>query len=340
MKKLTALLLSLLLIFPLTMLPANADEDGGRYLVEVAWDGITSGPYCEATVTLYMLQSSEPINDEFIRMWGNFRLVITDSEDNVISDEIFDSSSKSILLTDPGDYFCCVYSSTGELQGRSSPAGYEPLRMQFHVEGEYEPDLYAEMAGMFIMCCEESPDDHDTAFREYLAMIHSLASEDGVEFSLTECADYMEKAMADYPDQQYAALYNEFRANEGYAVMEVTPLSFYDPMILVEEDTFAFWSGECWRYIMESIDIPFNEDGTMYPYAEYISGIEPPDDVSAEASAKTTDKKPSDSTDTAAVQPKTDRVISLPLVIAVIAVAAIAVVVVVVLLRRKKAAKN
>ena len=222
----------------------------------------------------------------------------------------------------------------------SSPTGYEPLKMQFHVEGEYMPDPYAEMAGLFIMYCEEYQDDHDTAFREYLAMIHSVAAEDGVEFSLTECADYMEEAMADYPDQQYAALYNEFRANEGYAVMEVTPLQGYDPMILIEEDTFAFWSGECWRYIMESIEIPFNEDGTMYPYAEYISGMETPDDVSAEASAKTTDKKPSDSTETAVARPVESWVISLPLVIAVIAVVAIVVVVVVVLLRKKKAVKN
>lgn len=274
MKKFFALLFFLLLTFSLLPISAHAGNDSGNEredLVEVVWDGVISGPVCDATVTLYKYKSAEPIDDEYHRMWGTFRLVMTDAAGNVLLDEGFDTPSKSISLTEPGDYYCSVYSSRGDLQGLSDGSGgYTPFTQHFCVTEPYEPSVYEEMTGAFVTCCMEYPDDHDKAFREYLAIVHSIAS--GVEnFSLTDCADYMANAMAAYPEAEYASLYDEFRANEVYAVMEVTPLGDHDPIILTGEDPYAFWSGECWNYLVNGQEFLINEDGTICSYAEYLA---------------------------------------------------------------------
>lgn len=277
MKKITALLLSLLLV--LSLLPTfiyadTGNESGMQELVEVVWNGTTSGQVCDATVTLYKYQSAEPIDAEYQSMWGTFRLVITDANGNVLIDEDFDTASKSISLTEPGDYYACVYAAKGDLQGLSHADGsYEPLTQHFCVIGIYEPTVYDELNFLFEMCCDDYSEDHDRAFREYLAIIHGIAASDE-DFSLTEGADYMLNTMSDYSELKYAALYEEFCANEGYATMERTSLCGYDPEILTEEETYGFWSGECWRYFADGLDfVVFGDNEQLLPYAEYISDM-------------------------------------------------------------------
>lgn len=264
MKKLPALLLSLLFMLTL-FVPAYAEsEDGRENLVEVAWDGITYGSFCKATVTLYKYRSSEPIDDEFRRMWGDFRLVTTDADGNVISDRIFDTASLTVEFSEPGEYFCSVYNHRGDKQGLSDINGeYIPLTQSFTVESGSEWTPYEDSAVSFKMFCDDYPDNRDMAFRKYLESVQMMCQDEG--FSLADCAAYLETTLADNYGQEYAALYSELRANEGYAVMEITSLNGYDPQILTED---AFWSGECWRYIAESSDIIFDDDGYMRPYNE------------------------------------------------------------------------
>ena len=57
--------------------------------------------------------------------------------------------------------------------------------------------------------------------------------------------------------------------------MEVTPLGVYDPIILTDEETYAFWAGECWNHLVNGEEIIFNEDGTMYPYADHLADLDP-----------------------------------------------------------------
>ena len=330
-KKLSAPLLSLLLAFLLLPVSAHAGNDGGTEredLVEVVWNGVTSGPACDATVTLYKYRSSDPIDDEYHRMWGTFRLVMTDAAGNVLLDEGFDTPGKSISLTEPGDYYCSVYSSRGDLQGLSNGSGgYAPFTQHFCVTAPYEASIYEELTGAFVASCMEYPDDHDKAFREYLAILHGIAGEvDG--FSLADCADYMADAMAAYPEAEYADLYNKFRASEGYALMEVTPLGVYDPIILTDEETYAFWAGECWNYLAGGEEIVFNEDGTMYPYADHLAGLDP----SAEY--------PIDETAFEEGTPPQDSGSSLPLVAGGAAAAAICVSAAVILARKKNVKKS
>lgn len=275
MKKHIALLLSLLIAF--SLLPTFAAADTGNesemvQVVEVSWEGTISGPVCDATVTLYKFQSIEPIDAAYQKMWGTFRIVITDADGNVVMDENFDTASKSISLTEPGDYYACVY-VRGDLQGLTTEGGgYEPLIQHFCVTEFHEPSVYEELPSFFAVCCDSYPEDHDSAFREYLAMIHGL-EEQREEFSLAEGAAYMAETMPAYSQQAYAALYEEFRANEGYSAMEVTSFAGYDPAVLAEEETYGFWRGEGWQYIVNGEDIPFVEDGSIYPYADYIADV-------------------------------------------------------------------
>lgn len=277
MKKYTALLLSLFIAFSLLTIFVYADtgnESGMQELVEVTWSGTVSGPLCDATVTLYKYQSAEPIDDEYQRMWGTFRLVVTDENGNVLIDEGFDTASKSISLTTPGNYYACVYTAKGDLQGKTGMndgvISYEPLIQHFFVTEIYVPTLYEDLDFFFAMCCDDHPDDHDLAFREYLAVLHGIAASND-DFSLTEGAAYMLEALSN-SEPKYAAMYEEFRANEGYAFMETASLVGHDPSILAEEETYGFWSGECWRYFANGLDfIAFDESGFMIPYAEYIS---------------------------------------------------------------------
>lgn len=283
MKKLSALLLSLL--FMLTFFaPAYAEsEDGRENLVEVAWDGITSGPFCKATVTLYKYRSADPIDDEYRRMWGNFRLVTTDADGNVISDTVFDSASLTVEFTEPGEYYCAVYNQRGDKQGLSDINGeYIPLTQSFTVESGSEWTPYEDSAVSFKMFCDDYPDDHDMAFRKYLESVQMMCQDEG--FSLVDCAAYLETTLADNYGQEYAALYSELRANKGYAVMEITSLNGYDPQILTEDD---FWSGECWRYIAELSEIIFNDDGSMCPYNEYNGTGAQSDDTSDDSGENT-----------------------------------------------------
>ena len=330
-RKLTTLLLSLLLTLSLLPVSARAGNDSGSEredLVEVVWNGVTSGPACDATVTLYKYKSSDPIDDEYHRMWGTFRLVMTDAAGNVLLDEGFDTPSKSISLTEPGDYYCSVYSNRGDLQGLSNGSGgYSPFTQHFCVTAPYEPSVYEELTGNFVVSCMEYPDDHDRAFREYLAILHGIAGEvDG--FSLTDCADYMADAMAAYPDAEYADLYNEFRSNESYALMEVTPLGVYDPIILTDEETYAFWAGECWNYLVNGEEIIFNEDGTMYPYADHLADLDPFAEDSIDETASEESASPQDSGS------------SLPLIAGGAAAVIVCASAAVILTRKKNAKKN
>lgn len=273
MKKYTAFLLSLLMVCLLFPTAVHADGNGTE-LVDVTWNGVTSGPSCEATVTLYQPFSTTPIDAAYVKMWGTFRLVITDAGGNVVLSEDFTSASKTISLTEPGDYYACVYTARGELQGLSSPSGYTPLRQHFTVIEIYEPTVYDEQVELFVMSCDAYPEDHDRAFREYLYNIQDMVDW-AEDYSMEEGAAYMEGALADHSDPQYAELYKEFRANEGYAVMEVTYLGVptewsYDTNMLVD-DSWGFWSGECWRYLVDGIDLPIYEDLTILPYAEYMA---------------------------------------------------------------------
>ncbi len=273
MKRLFVLTVCLMLaaaMLPWSICAGNEGEEG-ECVVDVSWVGITSGPVCDVTVTLYKRQSTELIDDEYRRMWGGFRLVMTDADGNVLLDEPFDAPSKAIYLTEPGDYYCSVYDGNGYLQGiGNGTGGYTPFVQRLTVSEPYNPSPYEDMVASFVMSCELYPEDHDAAFREYLYVLHSAAAElEGEDWSLAACAEYMGPAMESYPDPEYAAYYEEFLSNEGYAVMEVTPLGVCDPMILTEEATFGFWSGECWNYLVLGLDIPFREDGTMLPYAEY-----------------------------------------------------------------------
>lgn len=336
MKKCTALLLSLLIAFSLLPTFAYADtgnESGMQELVEVVWEGVFSGSVCDATVTLYKYQSAEPIDAEYQRMWGTFRLVITDANGNVLLDEPFDTASKSVSLAEPGDYYACVYTAKGDLQGltgmHDGEIAYAPLKQHFCVMEIHEPSIYEELAIFFEVCCEVYPEDHDRAFREYLAMIHSTAAENA-DFSLAEGAAYMSETMPAYPEQKYAALYEEFRANEGYATMEITSIAGYEPEILTEEEVYGFWSGECWRYFADGLDIVSGEDGLMIPYAEYISSISgnPPSDDG-------------DSNDGSPLRPDengdlNDQSPLLPWIAAGAGVAVLGAVVAVLLIRRKK----
>lgn len=273
MKKYTAFLLSLLIVCLLFPTAVHADGNGGE-LVEVVWNGVTSGPTCEATVTLYQPFSTTPIDAAYVKMWGTFRLVITDANGNVVMAEDFDTPSKSISLTEPGDYYACVYTSRGALQGLNSPEGYTPLTQHFTVIEVYEPTVYDEQFELFVMSCDAYPEDHDRAFREYLYSIQDMVDW-AEDYSMEEGAAYMEEVMAGYSEQQYVELYEEFRANEGYAVMEVTYLGVpteyrYDTDMLVDE-SWGFWSGECWRYLVDGTDLPIFEDLTIVPYAEYMA---------------------------------------------------------------------
>lgn len=335
MKKITTLLLSLLLV--LSLLPTfiyadTGNESGMQELVEVVWNGTTSGPVCDATVTLYKYQSAEPIDTEYQSMWGTFRLVITDANGNVLIDEDFDTASKSISLTEPGDYYACVYAAKGDLQGLSrSDGSYEPLTQHFCVIGIYEPTVYDELNFLFEMCCDDYSEDHDRAFREYLAIIHGIAASDE-DFSLAEGADYMLNTMSDYSEPKYAALYEEFCANEGYATMERTSLCGYDPAILTEEETYGFWSGECWRYFVNGMDCAFNEDGLILPYAEYISNMS--DDTILDDAFS--DNTISDNTPSNQSQKENNTSQPLPLIIAGVVVVVVLIVGAAIILPRKK----
>ena len=57
--------------------------------------------------------------------------------------------------------------------------------------------------------------------------------------------------------------------------MKVTPLGVYDPIILTDEETYAFWAGECWNYLVNGEEIIFNEDGAMCPYADHRADLDP-----------------------------------------------------------------
>ncbi len=294
MKKYPAFLLSLLLVC--FLLPTAVHADGnGTEVVDVVWNGVTSGPVCEATVTLYQPFSTTPIDAAYQKMWGTFRLVITDAGGNVVLSEEFDTPSKTISLTEPGDYYACVYTARGELQGLSSPSGYTPLKQHFTVIEIVEPTVYDEQVELFVMSCDAYPEEHDRAFREYLYNIQDMVDW-AEDYSMEEGAAYMEEALAKHSEPQYAELYQEFRANEGYAVMEVTYLGVpsewrYDTNMLVE-DSWGFWSGECWRYLADGIELPIFEDNTIVPYAEYMAELsgegapeEAPEEVSGQASA-------------------------------------------------------
>lgn len=279
MKKYAVLFLSFLIVFSLFPAFAYADtgnESGIQELVEVVWDGTVSGSVCEATVTLYKHQSADPIDAEYQRMWGTFRLVITDESGNVLVEEEFNTASKTISLTEPGDYYACVYTARGDQQGLTGSDGsYTPLTQHFSVTGTHEPTIYDELGNIFVNCCDSYPEEHDRAFREYLAMLHELAASNEA-FSLTEAAVYMMEAICVYGDQSYIDLYEEFHANEGYATMEVTSLAGYDSAILAEEEIYGFWSGECWRYLASGMDL-VTADGDEFrllPYDEYFASID------------------------------------------------------------------
>lgn len=275
MKKCTALLLSLLIAFSLLSTFALADtgnESEMLQVLEVVWNGVVSGPVCDATLTLYQYQSAVPIDAEYQRMWGPFRFVLTDANGNVLMDENLDTPNKSISLTEPGDYYACVY-VRDDLQGlTTSDGGYNPLIQHFCVTEIYEPTPYDDLAYFFMTCCDDYPEDHDRAFREYLVAVHSTAAS-YEDFSLAEGAACMSEAMSN-AEPKYAALYEEFRANEGYATMEVTSLAGHEPEILADEENLGFWSGECWRFFANGLEfIVYDENGSLVPYAEYISTI-------------------------------------------------------------------
>ena len=271
MKRLFVLMICLMLAFAVLPWSICAGNDGqdGECVVEVVWSGTTIGEICDITVTLYKYQSFELIDDEYSRMWGGFRLVITDADGNVVTDEPFDTPSKALHLTEPGEYFCAVYDGDGCLQGGSDGVGgYEPFVRTLTVTGSYESNPYEEAVITFITNCDNYPEDHDTAFREYLCVVHIMVNQEE-DLSLNDCAEFVRESLRSYPDISYEAYYDEFLSNEGYAVMEVTPMGEYTPELMTEESTFGFWKGECWRYFANGAELMFRDDGTILPYAEY-----------------------------------------------------------------------
>lgn len=272
MKRFLALAACLILAFAALPWGVCADNGGheGECVVEVVWSGTTMGDICDVTVTLYRFQSSALIDEAFSRMWGGFRLEIRDADGNLLMDEPFDTPSKELHLVDPGEYYCAVYDGDGCLQGLSDgKGGYDPFIQRLIVTEPYGLNPYEDAVVTFIISCDNYSEDHDTAFREYLCVIHNMVNQDE-ELNLNDCAEYVRESLRSYPDISYAAYYDEFLSNEGYAVMEVAPMGEYMPELMTEESTFGFWKGECWRYFVDGTELEFQEDGTILPYAEYV----------------------------------------------------------------------
>lgn len=346
MKRFLALTVCLILAFAVLPWGICADNGGreSECVVEVVWSGTTMGEICDIEVTLYRFQSSEPINDAYSRMWGGFRLEVRDGDGNLVMDEPFDTPSKELHLVDPGEYYCAVYDGDGCLQGLSDgKGGYDPFIQRLIVTEPYGLNPYEDAVVTFIISCDNYPDDHDTAFREYLCVIHNMVNQDE-ELNLNDCAEHVRESLRGYPDASYAAYYDEFLSNEGYAAMEVTPMGAYMPELMTDEETFGFWKGECWRYFVNETELVLQDDGTILPYAEYVEdylgneGLDGDSETQSNgADSKGTDSKGADSDGGESEEDAgTNTAVIWVIIGAAVIVCAVGVAVAILLCRRKK----
>ena len=118
-KRLLALILALVMCFPLA-LAVSADDSGGSALTVFNFGYSMTGAdgYTDITVTLYPGQGDATEVTAADIDANKPYYILTDASGKTVKKENITSATFSLHLTDPGEYSLAIYDSTGTRQGR------------------------------------------------------------------------------------------------------------------------------------------------------------------------------------------------------------------------------